>query len=104
MATFLRKNRSVKPNAKKSAHNIRANDIVYLDRRACIMSDPPKIFHIEGISGAGFESPDDEKVTLCCGHSVIDGKEYDELFSLGSKVYCFFDVHAEREWLVVCDF
>lgn len=104
MATFLRKNRSAQPNAKKSAHEIQANDIVCLDGRACIMSDPPKISHIEGISGAGFESPGDEKVTLICGLSIIDGKEYDQLFSLSSKVGCFVDVHAQREWLVVCDF
>lgn len=104
MATFLRKNRRVRPNAKKLAHEIQANDIVFLDGRACIMSDPPKISHIEKISGAGLESPGDEKVTLCYGPSVINGKEYDQLFGLGCKVGCFVDVHAEREWLVVCDF
>lgn len=104
MTNFLRKHRSARPNAKKFAHEVQANDIVWLDGRACTMSDPPKVFHMEGISGAGFESPDDEKVTLVCGLSVIDGKEYGQLFSLGSVVGCYVDVHTERECLVVCDF
>ena len=102
MSTFLHKNQLAAPNARKSVHATQANDIVYLDMQPCLISDPPKISQLEGLSGAGDEDQKDEKLVLVRGTSVFDGEEYDQLFNLDAEVEYFVDKHEEREWLVVC--
>ena len=66
------------------------------------MADPPKISHLDSLSGEGYEDEQDEKVTVVFGMSVIDGKEYGQFYSLNEEVRFFVDDHHEREWLVVC--
>ncbi|CAD6567937.1 MAG: hypothetical protein ASARMPRED_001193 [Alectoria sarmentosa] len=77
MAAWIRKNETAHPNAQKPVHAIRPDDIVYLDDHPCLMADPPKISHLDSLSGEGYEDEQDEKVTVVFGMSVIDGKELD---------------------------
>lgn len=102
MAAWIRKNETAHPNAQKPVHAIRPDDIVCLDDHPCLMSDPPKISHLDSLSGEGYEDEKDEKLIVVFGISVIDGKEYGQLYSEGEEVRFFVDDHDEREWLVVC--
>ena len=102
MAAFIRKTEGARPNAKKSVRKIQAKDILYLDQQPCLMADPPNIACLDGLSGAGYEDPRDEKMLLVRGRSVIDGEEYSQLYGLNAAVEYFVDRHDEREWLVVC--
>ncbi|CAF9943733.1 MAG: hypothetical protein ALECFALPRED_001158 [Alectoria fallacina] len=100
MAAWIRKNETAHPNVQKPVHAIRPDDIVYLDDHPCLMSDPPKISHLDSLSGEGYEDEKDDKLIVVFGISVIDGKEYGQLYSEGEEVRYFVDDHDEREWLV----
>lgn len=101
MAKFIHKFETAHPNAKKSVHEIRPNDIIYVDNHPRMMSDPPKVSYVDSLSGPGYEDPEEEKVVLVRGLSVIDGNEYGQLYSYPFKAEHFVDKHDEREWLVV---
>ena len=111
MSTFLHQHHAADPNAKKPVQPIQAHDIISLDAHPCLISDPPRISHLEGLSGGGYEDPAEEKLVLVRGRSVADGEDYDQLFGVDrGEVECFVDRHKERfvdrhkerEWLVVC--
>ena len=102
MAAFIRWCPYACPNGKKPVLEIQANDFIYLDGRPCRMSDPPNITHLEGLSGAGYEDPRDEKSILVRAPSVFNGEECGQLYSLNAEVPCFVDKHEEHIWLFVC--
>lgn len=102
LADFIRRNETARPNAKQPIHEIRSSDIVYLDDHPCRMFNPPKIYHLQSISGDEQPGEVEEKVVRVRGVSVTDGKEYDEMYDASGEVEFFFvDKHDEREWLVV---
>lgn len=102
MANFIRQNETAHPNARKPVNEIRTGDIVYLDDHPCQMSDPPMISHLESMSSDGSMGEVEENLVVVRGVSVIDGKEYDQLYNAGEEIDFFFDDYDEREWLVVC--
>ncbi|KAF6228010.1 hypothetical protein HO133_007738 [Letharia lupina] len=102
MADLIRRNETARPNAKEPIQEIQSGDIVYLDDRPCRMFDPPKIYHLQSISGDEQPGEVEEKVVIVRGVSVIDGRGYDEMCDASGEVEFFFvDKHDEREWLVV---
>lgn len=102
MVHFIRNNETVRPNAKKSVHKIQTSDLVYLDDHPCKMFDPPAVSPLVSLSEDGHVTELDGSLIVVRGVSVIDGEEYDEMYSAGGDVKCFVDDHYEREWLVVC--
>ncbi len=102
MAAFIHNNETAIPNAKKPVHAIQPTDLVYLDDHPCKLSDPPKTFQVQSISGDEHAGAIDGGLVVVRGVSVIDGKEYEQMYSDDGYVQFFVDDHDEREWLVVC--
>ena len=102
MAAFIKKNTGILPNAKKALSSIEESDIICLANHPCKMLDPPKYSFIKSLSGEGYEDAKDEKVAIIYGISVLDGKEYEQMYSGGWPLEYYVDDHHEEEWLVVC--
>ena len=101
MAAFIHKNETALPNATKPVHDIQPSDLVYLDDHPCKMSNPPKIFQVQSTSGDGHAGEIDKGLVVVRGVSVVDGEEYEQMYSEDGVVRYFVDDHDEREWLVV---
>lgn len=61
------------------------------------MSDPPLTFDIRSLQEDGHLGGIDESLGLVLVVSVIDSKEFDEIYSAGGEGEFFVDDHDERE-------